>query len=67
MPPLARARTLRLLEVKHVAVLLEHVDLIDAADGLDVELLEGSLELLVLASSALGLGCDLATGRTLAA
>lgn len=31
-----------------VAVTLEHVDLLDGLDGLDVELLESSLELLVV-------------------
>jgi hypothetical protein len=35
-------------EVDDVAVRLEHVDLLDLGDGLDVHLLEGSLELLVV-------------------
>lgn len=35
-------------EVDDVAVGLEHVDLLDLSDGLDVHLLEGSLELLVV-------------------
>jgi hypothetical protein len=35
-------------EVDDVAVRLEHVDLLDLSDGLDVHLLEGSLELLVV-------------------
>jgi hypothetical protein len=35
-------------KVKNVAVLLEHVDLLDAGDGLDTKLLEGSLELAVV-------------------
>jgi hypothetical protein len=34
--------------VNDVAVRLEHVDLLDLGDGLDVHLLEGSLELLVV-------------------
>ena len=35
-------------EVDDVAVRLEHVDLLDLGDGLDVHLLQGSLELLVV-------------------
>ena len=35
-------------EVDDVAVRLEHVDLLNLGDGLDVHLLEGSLELLVV-------------------
>lgn len=45
--------TLRLLEVKDVSILLEHVDLIKTGDGLHIQLLEGSLELLVLSCCAL--------------
>lgn len=49
-----------------VAVLLEHVDLLDGLDGLDVHLLEGGLELLVVgAGVALDL-LDLAAGSALA-
>jgi hypothetical protein len=35
-------------EVNDVAVRLEHVDFLNLGDGLDVHLLEGSLELLVV-------------------
>lgn len=41
-------------EVDDVAVRLEHVDLLDSLDGLDVELLQGSLELLVVTGGAAG-------------
>lgn len=52
--------------MEHVAVLLEHVDLLDGLDGLDVHLLEGGLELLVVgAGVALDL-LDLAAGSALA-
>lgn len=34
--------------MEHVAVLLEHVDLLDTGDGLDTELLERGLELAVV-------------------
>lgn len=50
-----------------VAVRLEHVDLLDLGDGLDVHLLEGSLELLVVgARGPVDLLLD-APGGTLAA
>ena len=54
-------------EVKNVAILLEHVDLLNAGDGLDLELLESSLELGILTTGALGLGGHLTTGGTLTA
>lgn len=44
-----RALTPRLLEVQDVAVLLEHVNLLDTGDGGDAKLLESSLELDVAA------------------
>ena len=50
-----------------VAVALEHVDLLDSLDGLDVQLLERSLELLVVGASGpvdlldLPAGCALAS------
>lgn len=53
--------------MKDVAVLLEHVDLLDTRHGLHLELLECGLELGVLATGALGLGRHLTTGGTLAA
>lgn len=59
--------TLGLLEVQNVAILFEHVNLVKASDGLDVELLEGCLELLVLPSGSLWFCCHLAPGSPLAA
>jgi len=55
--------------VQHVAVLLEHVHLLNASDRLHGKLLERSLQLLVLAAGdgALGLLHHLAAGRTLTA
>ena len=41
-------RTFGCAEVQHVAVLPEHVNLLDPRDGLDVELLERALQLLVI-------------------
>ena len=49
-----------------VAVLLEHVDLLDALDGLDVHLLEGGLQLLVIGAGVAGNLLDLAARGTLA-
>ncbi len=57
--------TLRAGEVKNVTILLEHVDLLDTGNGLDLELLEGGLELGVLTTGALGLGGLLSAGGTL--
>lgn len=45
--------TLWCREVDDVSVGLEHVDLLNGLDGLDVELLERALELLVVGTSAL--------------
>jgi hypothetical protein len=53
-------------EVDDVAVLLEHVDLLDALDGLDVHLLQGGLELLVVGTGGAGDLLDLTAGSTLA-
>lgn len=50
-----------------VAVRLEHVDLLNGLDGLDVELLQGSLELLVVGGGARGRTLHLAAGSALAA
>lgn len=50
-----------------VAVGLEHVDLLDGLDGLDVELLQGGLELLVVGGRAGGRALDLPAGGALAA
>jgi hypothetical protein len=52
--------------VDDVAVLLEHVDLLNALDGLDVQLLESGLELLVIGAGVADDLLDLAAGGTLA-
>jgi hypothetical protein len=52
--------------VDDVAVLLEHVDLLNSLDGLDVHLLEGGLQLLVVGAGVAGNLLDLAAGGTLA-
>ena len=51
----------------NVAVRLEHVDLLNGRDGLDVHLLEGSLELLVVTTAGSVDLLDLSSGSTLAA
>jgi hypothetical protein len=53
--------------VQDVAILLEHVNFLDALDGLHVQLLEGSLELLVILARWLGFPHDLPSYGTLAA
>lgn len=59
-------------EVNDVAVALEHVDLLDGLDGLDVQLLKRGLELLVVGASGpvdlldLPAGCALSTIAQLA-
>lgn len=52
-------------EVDDISVLLEHVDLLDGLDGLDVHLLQGGLELLVVGTGGLVDLLDLAAGSTL--
>jgi len=52
--------------VDDVAIALEHVDLLDGLDGLDVELLERLLELLVVAGGPRGRALHLSPGSTLA-
>ena len=52
--------------MNHVAVALEHVDLLNGLDGLDIELLEGLLKLLVVAGGASGGALDLSPGSSLA-
>jgi len=52
--------------VDDVAVLLEHVDLLDGLDRLDVHLLEGGLQLLVIGAGVAGHLLDLAAGSALA-
>lgn len=63
---LARVHTLGGGEVNDVAVTLEHVHLLNGLDGLDIELLEGSLELLVVSAGPGGRTLDLSPGSTLA-
>jgi hypothetical protein len=61
-----RCRTLGVGEVDDVAVLLEHVDLLDSLDRLSVQLLEGSLELPVVGAGPGGRALRLSPGSTLA-
>ena len=37
----------------HIPIFLEHIDLFDRLDGLDIELLEGGLQLLVIGAGGL--------------
>lgn len=53
-------------EVNHVAVALEHVDLLNRLDGLDVELLERLLQLLVVGAGPGGRALHLSAGGALA-
>jgi hypothetical protein len=53
--------------VDDVAVRLEHVDLLNGRDGLDVHLLEGGLELLVVTTAGSVDLLDLSSGSTLSA
>jgi hypothetical protein len=59
-------RTLGGSEVDDVSIALEHVDLLNGLDGLDVELLQRGLELLVIAGGPRGRALDLPPGSTLA-
>jgi hypothetical protein len=52
--------------VDNISVTLEHVDLLNGLDGLHIELLQRSLELLVVGTSALVDLLDLPAGSTLA-
>ena len=61
-----RRLTLRSTEVDDVSVLLEHVHFLDGLDGLDVHLLQGCLELLVVRTGRLVDLLDLAAGSALA-
>lgn len=49
-----------------VSVALEHIDLLDGLDRLDIELLESALELLVIGAGALVNLLDLSAGSALA-
>ena len=61
-------RTFRRAKVEDVAILAEHVDLLDTGDGLDVELLERALQLfVVLRGRRLRLPDDLAAHGPLTA
>lgn len=53
--------------MNNVSVALEHVDLLNSLDGLDVQLLKRSLELLVVGTSGPVDLLDLPAGSTLAA
>jgi len=53
-------------EVDNVAVALEHVDLLNLCDGLDVHFLEDGLQLLVIGAGGLVDLLDLPPGCTLA-
>lgn len=52
-------------KVNHVAVRLEHVDLLNGLDGLGVELLERLLELLVIGVGPGGRALDRSSGGSL--
>jgi hypothetical protein len=58
--------TFRSSEVDNISILLEHIDLFDSLDGLDVEFLEGSLELLVIGARVSVDLLHLSSGGTLA-
>jgi hypothetical protein len=53
--------------VDNIAVALEHVDLLNGLDRLNVQLLESSLELLVVNTRVLWLGLLLSSWGTLSA
>lgn len=59
-------RTLGVGEVNDVSVLLEHVDFLNGLDGLDVHLLECSLEFLVVRGGGLVDALGLAARGTFA-
>lgn len=62
----ASLHTLGGREVDDVAVGLEHVDLLNCLDGLHVQLLESSLELLVIVGAAGDVALLLVSGGALA-
>lgn len=66
MPRYPAVRTLGGGEVNDVAVALEHVHLLNGLDGLDIELLEGGLELLVITAGPGRGALDLPAGSSLA-
>lgn len=63
---MAAGLTPRRAKVDDVAVLLEHVDLLDRLDRLDVHLLQSRLQLFVVGAGGLVDLLDLAAGSTLA-
>jgi hypothetical protein len=58
--------TLWCREVNDISVRLEHVNLLNGLDGLDIELLESSLELLLVGATALVDLLDLSPHSSLA-
>ena len=52
-------------EVDHIAILLKQVYFLDGLDGLDVELLEGLLKLLVVGGRSLRSAFDLSSSSAL--
>lgn len=68
-PARAAARVVLTLwrsKVDHVAIALEHVDLLNGLNRLDVQLLQGLLQLLVVAAGAGRRPLNLSPGSTLA-
>jgi hypothetical protein len=61
-----KLRTLWRREVNHIAIALEHVDLLNCLDGLHIELLERRLQLLVVGAGGLVDLLDLSSRRALA-
>ncbi len=59
-------RTLRCCEVDDISILLEHVDLLNGLNGLDVHLLERGLQFLVISAAGLMDLFRLATGGAFA-
>jgi len=57
--------TLRGSKVDNIAILLEHVDLLDGLNWLDIQLLKRSLQLLVIAARGLLNLLDLSSWGTL--
>ena len=66
LSPIENVLTTGVGEVDDVAVLLEHVDLLNALEGLNVQLLKSGLELLVIGTGVADNLLDLTAGSTLA-
>lgn len=58
--------TLGRVKVDDIAILLEHVDLLNSLDGLDVHFLQSRLQLLVVGAGGLVDLLDLAAGSAFA-